>query len=119
VGIAFQIQDDVLDIVEDTGLPGTPVGIGLAKEQLLLPMIYLERYGSPTALQHYRRIQQTETGRTVQLAALLKEEGIWDRIQVTQDRYVSAALQALERLRPSDERANLSVLATYAVNNHT
>src|SRR5580765_453574 len=119
VGIAFQIHDDVLDIVEDTGLLGTSVGVGLVKERLLLPVIYLERYGSPTALRHYRRIQQTEAGRTVQLAALLKEEGIWDRIQVTQDRYLSAALQALEGLRPSDERANLSVLATYAVNHHT
>jgi geranylgeranyl pyrophosphate synthase len=119
VGIAFQIQDDVLDIVEDTGLLGTPVGIGLAKERLLLPVIYLERYGSPTALRHYHRISQTEAGRAVQLAALLKEEGIWDRIQVTQDRYVSAALQALERLRPSAARANLSVLAMYAVHHHT
>ena len=118
VGIAFQIQDDVRDIIEDTGLLGTPVGTCLVKERLLLPLIYLERYGSPTALWHYRRIPQTEVGRTVQLAALLKEEGIWDRIKVTQDRYLSAALQALECLRPSDERANLSVLATYAVHHH-
>jgi geranylgeranyl pyrophosphate synthase len=118
LGIAFQIQDDVRDIIEDTGLLGTPVGTCLVKERLLLPVIYLERYGSPTALRHYRRIPQTEVGRTVQLAALLKEEGIWDRIQVTQDRYLSAALQALECLRPSDARANLSVLATYAVHHH-
>jgi geranylgeranyl pyrophosphate synthase len=119
VGIAFQIQDDVLDIVEDTGLLGTPVGIRLAKERLLLPVIYLERYGSPTALRQYRRILQAEVGRSVQLVALLKEEGIWDRIQVTQDRYVSAALEALECLHPSDARANLSVLAMSAVHHHT
>jgi geranylgeranyl pyrophosphate synthase len=119
VGIAFQIQDDVLDIVEDTGLLGTPVGTCLVKERLLLPVIYLERYGSPTALRHYRRILLTEDGRPAQLAALLKEEGIWDRIKVTQDRYLSAALQALECLHPSSERANLSVLATYAVHHHT
>ncbi len=119
VGIAFQIQDDVLDMVGDTGLLGGPIGTCPVKERLLLPVIYLERYGSPTALRQYRRIQQTEAGRTVQLAALLKEEGIWDRIKVTQDRYVSAALQALGCIRPSDECAHLSVLATYAVNHHT
>ncbi len=47
LGIAFQIQDDVRDIIEDTGLLGKPVGIYLVKERLLLPVIYLERYGSP------------------------------------------------------------------------
>ena len=119
VGIAYQIQDDVLDIVGDTGLLGKPIGTCRVEERLLLPVIYLERYGSPTTLRQYRRILQTETDRPVQLTALLEEEGILDRIKITQDRYVSAALQALECIRPSDERANLSVLATYAVNNHT
>ena len=119
VGIAFQIQDDVLDIVGDTGLLGTPIGTCLVEERLLLPVIYFERYGSPTALRQYRRILQTEADRPVQLTALLKEEGILDRIKTTQDRYLSAALQALECIRPSDERGNLSVLATYAVNRHT
>lgn len=115
VGIAFQIQDDVLDIVGDSGLLGKPVGTGLVKARLLLPLIYLERYGSPTALREYHRIQHTEVGRLVHLAALLKEEGILDRIKVTQDRYLSVGLQALECLRPSDERTTLSVLARYAV----
>jgi geranylgeranyl pyrophosphate synthase len=119
VGIAFQIQDDVLDIVGDTGLLGKPIGTCLVEERLLLPLIYLERYGSPTALRHYRRILQTEADRPVQLTALLEEEGILDRIKITQDRYLSAALQALECIRPSDERATLSVLATAAVNHHT
>lgn len=117
VGIAFQIQDDVLDLAGDTGLLGTPVGTGLVKERLLLPLIYLERYGSPTALRQYR-IPQTEAGRPVQLATLLKEEGIFDRIKMTQDRYLSAALQALDGIRPSDERGILSVLASAAATHH-
>lgn len=118
MGIAFQIQDDVLDIVGDTELQGKPVGTGLVNERLLLPLIYLERYGSLTALQQYRRIQQAEAERLVQLATILKEEGSLDRIKTTQDLYLSAGLQALDHLRPSGKRANLSVLATYAVNHY-
>lgn len=98
---------------------GKPVGTGLIKERLLLPLNYLERYGSPTALQEYRRIPKTEVGRLVKLAALLKEEGILDRVKLTQDRYLSAGLQALERIRASDDRSTLSVLAAYAVDHHS
>jgi geranylgeranyl pyrophosphate synthase len=119
VGIAFQIQDDVLDMVGDTGLLGGSIGTGLVKERLLLPEIYLKRYGSPTALQRYCRIQQAEADRRTQLTALLHEEGILDRITATQNQYVTAALQALDCIRRPDELAILSALAIHAVKHHT
>lgn len=114
LGIAFQIQDDVLDIIGDRSILGKPIGNSLTKARLLLPLIYLEQYGSPTAHQEYRRIQQTEANHLTPLAALLKEERILDRIALTQDRHLSVALQALERLHASEDRDALSVLATYA-----
>ena len=114
VGIAFQIQDDVLDIIGDRSILGKPIGNSLTKARLLLPLIYLEQYGSPTAHQEYRRIQQTEANHLTPLAALLNEERILDRIALTQDRHLSVALQALERLHASEDRDALSVLATYA-----
>ncbi len=84
-----------------------------------MPLIYLEQYGSLTARLEYRRILRTDAGRLGQLAALLKAEGIWDRIKVTQNRYLSAGLQALECITPSDDRTTLSVLVTYAVDHYS
>lgn len=115
VGIAFQIQDDVLDFDEDTWLLEPSYSSASLSKRLLLPVLYLERYGSPTAMEHYRQIVKTEECRQGKLAALLREEGIIDRIQRTQAKYVSAAIQALDYLRASDARAHLSLLASYTV----
>lgn len=115
LGIAFQIHDDVLDIDEDTGpleLSNTRLHL---HQRLPLPLLYLERYGSPTAMHHYRQIVETENGKHGQVAVLLREEGILDRIQHTQAKYLSAALHALDSLRASEARTHLGLLAFYAV----
>lgn len=115
LGIAFQIHDDMLDIDEDT----EPLKLSNTRlhlhQRLPLPLVYLERYGSPRALQHYRQILETENARHGQVAVLLREEGILDRVQDTQAKYLSASLQALDSLRASEARTHLGLLASYAI----
>jgi len=115
LGIAFQIHDDVLDIDEDT----VPLELSVTRpylhQRLPLPLLYLERYGSPRAMQYYRQILETDDGRHGQVAVLLKGEGILDRVQHTQAKYLSAALHALDSLRASEARTHLGLLASYAV----
>jgi geranylgeranyl pyrophosphate synthase len=114
LGIAFQIHDDVLDLTGDASILGKPVGISLAQGRPMLPLIYLERYGSLAARRAaYRFLQQMEHGGRIELVAMLKEEGIFDRVTATRDKYVSGALQALDRLLPSKEIEALKVFATY------
>lgn len=43
VGIAFQIQDDILDIIGDPGTVGKTLGIDVEKGKLTLPMIHFLR----------------------------------------------------------------------------
>lgn len=115
LGIAFQIHDDVLDVNEDTGTLEQSEARAHLHPRLGLPVLYLKRYGSPTAMQRYRQIMETQNGRQDQLGVLLREEGILDRIHKTQAKYVSVALQALDSLRPSEARSHLGLLASYAV----
>ena len=117
VGIAFQIQDDVLDLIGDPITMGKPVGNSLAKGRLLLPLIYLERHGSPAARREYHRMQQTDGSCHrwhAELVALLKEEGILDRVKASQDIHRALALEALNKIFLSRETASLAVLASYA-----
>jgi octaprenyl-diphosphate synthase len=51
LGIAFQIHDDLLDLIGDAQALGKPVGTSLALGRPLLPLIYLERYGSRTGIE--------------------------------------------------------------------
>jgi octaprenyl-diphosphate synthase len=43
LGIAFQIQDDILDIVGESGVVGKTLGIDLEKQKMTLPVIHFLR----------------------------------------------------------------------------
>ena len=47
LGMAFQIQDDILDIVGDQGTVGKTLGIDVQKGKLTLPMIHFLRSAPP------------------------------------------------------------------------
>ncbi len=113
LGVAYQIHDDVLDLIGDERMLGKPVGLSFTKGRPMLPLIYLERDGSPTARREFHRLHQLEDGRA-ELVRLLKAEGIWERVEATRYTYVSAALQALDRLQPSKEVEALKALVFYA-----
>lgn len=113
LGIAFQIQDDVLDLIGDARVLGKPIGLSLAKGRPLLPLIYFERDGSWESRKAFRRALQREDART-ELVRLLIAEGVWERVATTRDKYVSAALRALDHLRSSKEVEALKTLACYA-----
>ncbi|MFO0699214.1 MAG: polyprenyl synthetase family protein [Nitrospira sp.] len=115
LGIAFQIHDDMLDLIGDTNILGKPVGASLVKGRPMLPLIYLERYGSEAACQVGRQLlREIEYGGHAELVTLLREEGIFDRVMATRDEYVSRALQALDQLGCSTDLEVLRTLATCA-----
>jgi geranylgeranyl pyrophosphate synthase len=118
IGLAFQIVDDLLDIVSSNDKLGKPVGNDLREGKVTLPYI--------------RTLSVAESADRKHLAALLSEgepsaqiieEAIsivhkYDGITYSQDKarqYVQAAKQALTPIPKSQHKAILTAMADFVV----
>jgi geranylgeranyl pyrophosphate synthase len=57
LGTAFQLRDDVLDLIGEARTLGKPVANSLGQGRPLLPLVYLQKYGTPRAYDQYRRLR--------------------------------------------------------------
>jgi geranylgeranyl pyrophosphate synthase len=93
IGIAFQINDDLLDLVGEPGVHGKPLGNSLAEGRPMLPLIYLRELSDGVRTQ-LRSLHERDWPRA-EVMELLKEHQIADRVRETQRRHVDAAMGAL------------------------
>jgi geranylgeranyl pyrophosphate synthase len=115
LGIAFQMSDDIMDLVGKPGLMGKGIGTDLAEGTVTLPVIFALREGDAGTI---RRVLATpnpppellEAGIEAVLAtdAVAKTEA-WARGEV------DAALEGLELLPDCPEREFLEVIASEVV----
>jgi geranylgeranyl pyrophosphate synthase len=115
LGIAFQMSDDIMDLVGKPGLMGKGIGTDLAEGTVTLPVIFALREGDAQTI---RRVLATpnpppallETGIEAVLAtdAVVKTEA-WARGEI------DAALAGLDLLPDCPERDFLEVVASEVV----
>ncbi len=97
MGIAFQIRDDLLDLVGDARALGKPTGNSIALGRPSLPLVLLQRMDAAAAAQAVRCAGQP--GWTPgPLAALLDRLGVLDEVRRLQHACVDRALAALSPL---------------------
>jgi octaprenyl-diphosphate synthase len=116
LGFAFQIADDVLDYVSDTGTLGKNIGDDLAEGKATLPLIYaIERAAPAQAASLKRAIETGGLDSLDNIVAAIRDSGALERARRKAQEYADAAKSALSTLPQSSARDALTVLAEYAL----
>lgn len=108
LGIAFQIADDVLDIIGDEEKIGKTLGTDFVETKPTLPLIHLLE--NSDAKQKNEIIGLVDNNELKELAKLLTENGSVEFSQQTVSRYVARAIESLASL--PDSPAKLALLDT-------
>ena len=109
MGIAFQMVDDVLDIVGHPDLLGKPTGMDLRDGNPALPIILALKSGNAAVRQAFYCVKPTEA----QIAAALREiKGgpAIEEAKILSKRYAEAALCSVQQLPSSPYRNGLESL---------
>jgi heptaprenyl diphosphate synthase len=116
IGLAFQITDDVLDLVGEEDDLGKAVGRDLAEGMPTLPMIYaVEQDGHSAALAERIVARGKRPEEVRDLIATIKASGGVQRARARAQRSHDVAVAALERLPATPERDALRAIADFIV----
>lgn len=113
LGIAFQIVDDLLDILGDERNTGKSLGTDLDKLKLTLPLIRFLTQASPdeaVAVKTLLTDSDHSASRRKAIKTVVSQDGIIDDCWRTARDYVDAARQNLEVLEDSPAKAILTAM---------
>ncbi|MSR45136.1 MAG: polyprenyl synthetase family protein [Phycisphaerales bacterium] len=113
LGMAFQIQDDVLDLIGDEQVVGKTLGIDLRKGKLTLPVvIHLARCDGTQRSQTIEAIEQGDVGG---LVACVRSTDALNAARERAMQFVSQAKSRLSRVTESPSRHMLESIADAAI----
>ncbi len=111
LGLAFQMQDDILGIWGDEQVTGKSATSDLASRKKTLPVLLAMERAEPAARARLRELYTQPAGdaaSAAEIMALLDATGAREAAAGYQDRYWSAAMAALERIGlPDSHRERL------------
>ena len=116
LGVAFQIQDDILDIVGDAGTVGKTLGIDLEKQKMTLPVIHFMQ----TAPQEHRLLLRSliasrDADKIERIRNLILPSKSIDYARDRARQLVDKARGALADLPQSEARGVLDTMAEFVV----
>ena len=116
LGIAFQIQDDILDIVGDARMVGKTLGIDLEKQKMTLPVIHFMR----TAPQEHRLLLRSliasrDADKIERIRNLILPSHSINYAKEQAKQLVAAARAAIALLPDTEARRVLDTMAEFVV----
>lgn len=115
-GVAFQIIDDVLDIVGERNVVGKTLAIDLALGKLTLPTIHCLAHADPEIVRSLGCAVRGEmTGSPETVRTWLADTGSVDYAVQTAATYVCEALQCLQVLPPGEARSTLETMTEFII----
>jgi octaprenyl-diphosphate synthase len=116
VGTAFQIQDDILDIVGEAQLVGKTLGIDIEKGKMTLPMIHFMK----TAPREHRNLLRAllnvrEPDKVEKIRNLILPSKSIAYAQDRARRLIDRARSSLETLPDSEARRALDTMAEFVI----
>jgi octaprenyl-diphosphate synthase len=116
LGMAFQIADDLLDLVGDEGAVGKSLGTDLEQQKLTLPIIWhLAQAPSERAAWLRRLLESPGNHKREKLAPELESHGAIAYARQRAEVYAARAAAELACLPPSPDQAILEALAERVV----
>ncbi len=111
-GIAFQMNDDLLDMTADERSLGKPVGNDLRERKVTIPVVLALSAGSGEFFEQASRFYAgSEHDGIPELVSAISREGGLERTRAEISRYVERAKAALEPLPPTPAKEELTRLA--------
>jgi len=118
VGIAFQIMDDILDVVGDEAVLGKRVGSDVWEGNVTLPAIHALNDGAtidPALLARLLRKKRKTDAEVRRALSMIQDSGAVEKARADAGRYASEAKGALDTFPTGTHRDALLALADFVV----
>lgn len=117
LGLAFQVRDDVLDLIGGEDMIGKPVGSDLRQGKWTLPVIEAYQNGTDDLIERMESVFNNPEATDAQLqdaTDAMDADGVFERTDELVDQYVRDGGRALEDLPDNEARQFLSELLDFA-----